>query len=93
MLNFNIATPIHTDNPRAITTCWSAFRKNLKNEIKLFDHGESSIDLRVKVLGIIGDSMVDAAVVNQIIDSTIKALDRMVQGIVLSGVRMIETDI
>ncbi|GFV18579.1 hypothetical protein TNCV_2872121 [Trichonephila clavipes] len=27
MLNFNIATPIHKDNPRAITTCWSAFRK------------------------------------------------------------------
>ncbi|GFS99067.1 uncharacterized protein TNCV_822031 [Trichonephila clavipes] len=46
----------------------------------IVDHGESSIDLRVKVLGIIGDSMVDAAVVNQIIDSTIKALDRMYGG-------------
>ncbi|GFY20655.1 uncharacterized protein TNCV_1118891 [Trichonephila clavipes] len=57
------------------------------------DHGESSIDLRVKVLWIIGDSMVDAEVVNRIIDSTIKEIDKVVQGIVLSGVRMIETDI
>ncbi|GFU37017.1 putative RNA-directed DNA polymerase from transposon X-element [Trichonephila clavipes] len=40
MLNFNITTPIHKDNPRAITTCWSAFRKNLKNEIKLFDYAK-----------------------------------------------------
>ncbi|GFU58139.1 uncharacterized protein TNCV_696531 [Trichonephila clavipes] len=57
------------------------------------DHGESSIDLRVKVLRIIGDSMVDAEVVNWIIDSTIKAVDKVVRGIVHSGVRMIETDI
>ncbi|GFV98856.1 retrovirus-related Pol polyprotein from transposon TNT 1-94 [Trichonephila clavipes] len=61
--------------------------------LTIVDHGESSIDLRVKVLWIIRDSMVDAEVVSQIIDSTIKAVDRVVQGIVLSGVRMIETDI
>ncbi|GFX30886.1 hypothetical protein TNCV_4145941 [Trichonephila clavipes] len=36
---------------------------------------------------------VDPEVVNRIIDSAIKAVDRVVQGIVLSGVRMIETDI
>ncbi|GFW27413.1 uncharacterized protein TNCV_591051 [Trichonephila clavipes] len=39
------------------------------------------------------DSMVDAEVVNRIIDSTIKAVNKRVRGIVLSGVRMIETDI
>ncbi|GFX24775.1 uncharacterized protein TNCV_4488661 [Trichonephila clavipes] len=59
----------------------------------IVDHGESSIDLRVKVLRIIGDSMVHAEVVNRIIDSTIKAVDRVVRGIVLSGGRMIKTDI
>ncbi|GFW84556.1 probable RNA-directed DNA polymerase from transposon X-element [Trichonephila clavipes] len=51
MLNFNITTPIHKDNPRAITTCWSAFRKNLKNEIKLFDYAkinnESTLEEKV----------------------------------------------
>ncbi|GFT51350.1 retrovirus-related Pol polyprotein from transposon 17.6 [Trichonephila clavipes] len=45
------------------------------------DRGGSSIDLRVKVLRIIGDSMVDAEVVNLIMDSIIK----VVQGTVLSG--------
>ncbi|GFX45007.1 uncharacterized protein TNCV_3430561 [Trichonephila clavipes] len=59
----------------------------------IVDHGESSIDLRVKVLWIIRDSMVDAEVVNRIIDATIKAVDKVARGIVLSGVRMIETDI
>ncbi|GFX08347.1 uncharacterized protein TNCV_3268361 [Trichonephila clavipes] len=59
----------------------------------IVDHRESSIDLRVKVLWIIRDSKVDAQVVNRIIDSTIKAVDRVVRGIVLSGVRMIQTDI
>ncbi|GFW29775.1 uncharacterized protein TNCV_3936421 [Trichonephila clavipes] len=63
------------------------------NTRTIVNHGESSIDLRVKVLRIIRDSMVDAEVVNRIIDSTIKAVDKMVRGIVLSGVRMIETDI
>ncbi|GFW47041.1 probable RNA-directed DNA polymerase from transposon BS [Trichonephila clavipes] len=51
MLNFNITTPIHKDNPRAITTCWSAFRKHLKNEIKLFDYAkinnESTLEEKV----------------------------------------------
>ncbi|GFU42978.1 uncharacterized protein TNCV_3141211 [Trichonephila clavipes] len=50
------------------------------------DHGESSIDLRVKVLRIIRDSMVDAEMINLIMDSTIKALDKVVRGIVLSEV-------
>ncbi|GFW17156.1 retrovirus-related Pol polyprotein from transposon 297 [Trichonephila clavipes] len=45
------------------------------------DHGESSIDLSVKVLRIIADSMVDAEVVNLIMDSTIKAVDKVVRGI------------
>ncbi|GFW70752.1 uncharacterized protein TNCV_2923071 [Trichonephila clavipes] len=40
-----------------------------------------------------GDSMVDAEVVKRIIDSTIKVVDKVVRGIVLSGVRMIKTDI
>ncbi|GFT14872.1 hypothetical protein TNCV_3483291 [Trichonephila clavipes] len=39
------------------------------------DRGGSSIDLRVKVLRIIGESMVDAEVVNLIIDSIIKEVD------------------
>ncbi|GFV75118.1 uncharacterized protein TNCV_3189711 [Trichonephila clavipes] len=59
---------------------------------KKADRGGSSIDLRVKVLRIIGDSMVDAEI-NLIIDSTIKAVDNLVRGTVLSGVRMIKTDI
>ncbi|GFX06372.1 retrovirus-related Pol polyprotein from transposon 297 [Trichonephila clavipes] len=49
------------------------------------DRGGSSIDLRVKVLRRIGDSMVDAKVVNLIIDSIIKAVDEVVRGTVLSG--------
>ncbi|GFU87830.1 uncharacterized protein TNCV_963861 [Trichonephila clavipes] len=57
------------------------------------DHGESSIDLRVMVLRIIGDSMVDDEVVNLITDSTIQAVGKVVRGTVLSGVRMIKTDI
>ncbi|GFX57191.1 uncharacterized protein TNCV_2964701 [Trichonephila clavipes] len=57
------------------------------------DRGGSSIDLRVKVLRITGDSMVDAEMVNLIIDSTIKTVDKVVRGTVLSGVRMIKTDI
>ncbi|GFY32967.1 uncharacterized protein TNCV_2877161 [Trichonephila clavipes] len=56
------------------------------------DHGGCSIDLRVKVLRIIGYSMVDAELVNLIIDSTFKAVDKVVRGTVLSGVRMIKTD-
>ncbi|GFU12820.1 probable RNA-directed DNA polymerase from transposon BS [Trichonephila clavipes] len=51
MLNFNITTSIHKDNPRAITTCWFAFRNNLKKEIRLFDfakiNNESSLEEKV----------------------------------------------
>ncbi|GFT45258.1 uncharacterized protein TNCV_2123411 [Trichonephila clavipes] len=67
-------------------------RRQTRGNNRHADHGDS-IDLRVKVLRIIRDSMVDAEVVNRIIDSTIKAVDKVVRGIVLSGVRMIETDI
>ncbi|GFU86700.1 uncharacterized protein TNCV_2881201 [Trichonephila clavipes] len=56
-------------------------------------YADNSRPRRVKVLRIIRDSMVDAEVVNRIIDSTIKAVDKVVRGIVLSGVRMIEKDI
>ncbi|GFW59568.1 uncharacterized protein TNCV_3222191 [Trichonephila clavipes] len=42
------------------------------------DRGGSSIDLMVKVLRIIGDSMVDTEVVNLIINSIIKAVDKVV---------------
>ncbi|GFT98735.1 uncharacterized protein TNCV_3791861 [Trichonephila clavipes] len=54
------------------------------------DRGGSSIDLRVKVLRKIGDSMVDAEVVNLIIDSINKAVDKVDRGTMLSGVRMIK---
>ncbi|GFV33547.1 hypothetical protein TNCV_4566621 [Trichonephila clavipes] len=49
------------------------------------DHGESSIDLRVKVLRIIRDSMVYAKEVNLILDSTITTVDKVIRGTVLSG--------
>ncbi|GFV62184.1 hypothetical protein TNCV_3075181 [Trichonephila clavipes] len=69
-------------------------RREVTTDIRtIADRGGSSIDLRVKVLRIIGDSMVDAEVVNLIIDSTIKVVDKVVRGTVLSGVRMIKTDI
>ncbi|GFW24659.1 uncharacterized protein TNCV_2405221 [Trichonephila clavipes] len=45
----------------------------------ILDHAESSIDLRVKVLRIFRESMVDAEVINQIIDSTIKVVDKVVR--------------
>ncbi|GFU13629.1 DDE_3 domain-containing protein [Trichonephila clavipes] len=67
--------------------------RETKGNNRYADHGDSSKDLRVKVLGIIGDSMVDAEGVKQIIHSTIKAVDKLVREIMLSGVRMIETDI
>ncbi|GFV95874.1 uncharacterized protein TNCV_1729241 [Trichonephila clavipes] len=72
---------------------WRETRGNNRYAQTIVDHGESSIDLRVKVLRIIRDSMVDAEVVNRIIDSIIKAVDKVVRGIGLSGIRMIETDI
>ncbi|GFY02221.1 uncharacterized protein TNCV_5100801 [Trichonephila clavipes] len=45
------------------------------------------------VFRIIGGSIVDAEVVNLIINSIIKAVDRVVRGTVHSGVRMIKTGI
>ncbi|GFX73640.1 hypothetical protein TNCV_1264091 [Trichonephila clavipes] len=68
-------------------------REETTDTLTLADRRGNSIDLRVKVLRIIRDSMVDAEVVNLIIDSIIKAVDRVVRGTVLSGVRMIKTDI
>ncbi|GFU09193.1 PRE_C2HC domain-containing protein [Trichonephila clavipes] len=37
MLSFTLTSTIHKHNPRAITTCWSAFSSNLKNQIHLSD--------------------------------------------------------
>ncbi|GFX15121.1 uncharacterized protein TNCV_2480351 [Trichonephila clavipes] len=34
-LNFSLTTPIHSDNSRAVTTCWSEFRNNLKKSVRL----------------------------------------------------------
>ncbi|GFT87455.1 PRE_C2HC domain-containing protein [Trichonephila clavipes] len=48
MLNFNIATPIHKDNPRAITTCWSAFRKILKTKLNFLTTLKSIMNLHSK---------------------------------------------
>ncbi|GFV74547.1 uncharacterized protein TNCV_5129891 [Trichonephila clavipes] len=61
--------------------------------LTIADRRGNSIDLRVKVLRIIGDSMVDTEGVNLIIDSLIKAVDKVVQRTMLSGVRVIKTDI
>ncbi|GFX37570.1 uncharacterized protein TNCV_3200941 [Trichonephila clavipes] len=68
-------------------------REVTTDTLTIADRRGNSIGLRVKVLRIIGDSMVDAEVVNLIIDSIIKAVDRVVRGTVLSRVRMIKTDI
>ncbi|GFU84025.1 transposable element Tc1 transposase [Trichonephila clavipes] len=37
ILSFTLTSTIHKHNPRAITTCWSAFSRNLKNQIHLSD--------------------------------------------------------
>ncbi|GFV75189.1 hypothetical protein TNCV_3190381 [Trichonephila clavipes] len=55
------------------------------------DRRGNPTDLKVKVLEIIGGSIVDAEVVNLIIDSIIKAVDWVVRGTVLSGARMVKT--
>ncbi|GFX98713.1 uncharacterized protein TNCV_1502911 [Trichonephila clavipes] len=68
---------------------WRETRDNNRYARTIVNHGECSTDLRVKVLRRIRDSMVDAEVVKRIIDFTIK----VVRGMVLSGVRMIKTDI
>ncbi|GFU76488.1 putative RNA-directed DNA polymerase from transposon X-element [Trichonephila clavipes] len=36
-LNFSLTMPIHQDNARAVTTCWSDFRNNLKSSVRLSD--------------------------------------------------------
>ncbi|GFS67764.1 hypothetical protein TNCV_4364251 [Trichonephila clavipes] len=54
--------------------------------LTIADSKGSSTELKVKLLGIIGDSIVDAEVVKLIIDSIIKAFDRVVRGTVRSGV-------
>ncbi|GFV89587.1 putative RNA-directed DNA polymerase from transposon X-element [Trichonephila clavipes] len=39
ILNFSLLPPIHHhDNSRAVTTCWSAFKNNLKNNVKILDY-------------------------------------------------------
>ncbi|GFX15135.1 retrovirus-related Pol polyprotein from transposon 297 [Trichonephila clavipes] len=60
--------------------------------LTIADRRGNATDLDVKVLVIIGGSIVDAKVVNLIIDSIIKAVDRVVRGTGLSGVRMVKTD-
>ncbi|GFV10974.1 uncharacterized protein TNCV_4707361 [Trichonephila clavipes] len=37
MFNFSLSYSIHKDNSRAITTCWSAFKKNIKSNIHTSD--------------------------------------------------------
>ncbi|GFX57381.1 probable RNA-directed DNA polymerase from transposon BS [Trichonephila clavipes] len=37
MISFNLNTSIHKSNPRAITTCWTAFKIHLKNHFHLSD--------------------------------------------------------
>ncbi|GFT40211.1 hypothetical protein TNCV_627291 [Trichonephila clavipes] len=57
------------------------------------DHKENLIDSKTKVSQIIGDSRVDAKVDNQINDSTIRAVGKVVREIVHFGVKMNEVDI
>ncbi|GFU76001.1 probable RNA-directed DNA polymerase from transposon X-element [Trichonephila clavipes] len=38
ILNFSLLPPIHHDNSRAVTTCWSTFKNNLKNNVKILDY-------------------------------------------------------
>ncbi|GFX74800.1 uncharacterized protein TNCV_636271 [Trichonephila clavipes] len=58
----------------------------------LADRRGNPTDLEVKVLVIIAGSIVDTKVVSLIIDSIITAVNRVVRGTVLSGVRMVKTD-
>ncbi|GFW03522.1 retrovirus-related Pol polyprotein from transposon 297 [Trichonephila clavipes] len=67
---------------RRIRSSTQEFNRRLQRE---FDRFEG------KVLGIIGGSIVDAEVVNLIQDFLIKAVNKVVQGTVLSGVRMVKT--
>ncbi|GFY22614.1 uncharacterized protein TNCV_2178751 [Trichonephila clavipes] len=61
--------------------------------LTIADCRENSTDLKIKVLRIIVGSIVDAKVINLMIDSIIKAVDRVVRGTVRSGVRMVKTGI
>ncbi|GFX21847.1 RNA-directed DNA polymerase from mobile element jockey [Trichonephila clavipes] len=45
MLSFNLTSSIHKNNPRAITTCWSAFKIHLKNHFHLPDYANINSDL------------------------------------------------
>ncbi|GFU21156.1 probable RNA-directed DNA polymerase from transposon X-element [Trichonephila clavipes] len=36
-LNFSLTSPLHHDNTRAVTTCWSDFPNNLKSSVRLSD--------------------------------------------------------
>ncbi|GFS93889.1 uncharacterized protein TNCV_5053431 [Trichonephila clavipes] len=56
----------------------------------LADRKGNPTNLEVKVLVIIVGSIVDAEVINLIIDSIITALDKVVRGTVLLGVRMVK---
>ncbi|GFV05602.1 probable RNA-directed DNA polymerase from transposon X-element [Trichonephila clavipes] len=38
LLNFSFTPPIHHDNHRAITTCWSSYKNNLNSTIRLEDY-------------------------------------------------------
>ncbi|GFT27481.1 retrovirus-related Pol polyprotein from transposon 17.6 [Trichonephila clavipes] len=61
------------------------------DNMSIADRRGNPTDLEVKVLVIIGGSIVDAEVVALIIDSVITVVDRVVRGTVLSGVRMVKT--
>ncbi|GFX92731.1 putative RNA-directed DNA polymerase from transposon X-element [Trichonephila clavipes] len=45
MLSFNLNSSIHKNNPRAITTCWSAFKIHLKNHFHLSDYANINSEL------------------------------------------------
>ncbi|GFW01699.1 hypothetical protein TNCV_4086141 [Trichonephila clavipes] len=62
------------------------------DDMTLADSRGGPTDLEVKVLLIIAGSIVDVEVVNMIIDSIITAVDRVVPGMVLSEVRMVQTE-
>ncbi|GFY25044.1 retrovirus-related Pol polyprotein from transposon 17.6 [Trichonephila clavipes] len=58
----------------------------------LADRRRNPMDLEAMVLVIITASIVYAEVVNLIIGSIITAVDKVVRGAVLSGIRMVKTD-
>ncbi|GFW14325.1 probable RNA-directed DNA polymerase from transposon X-element [Trichonephila clavipes] len=48
MLSFNLTSSIHKSNPRAITTCWSAYKINLKNHFHLSDYANINSELLIE---------------------------------------------